>query len=96
MSCKQGTASRSQGKKADGSRVDMRSPEFFGYGPEIKSRSQDREADDSRDDTISPEFFRYGLEIISRSSTDREFDDAANDTEVRNFEIQAGDHKQNC
>ena len=57
MSCKQGTASRSQGKKADGSRDDMRSPEFFGYGPEIMSRSQDRESDESTDDTRSPAFF---------------------------------------
>ena len=49
--------SRSQGKKADGSGVDMRSPEFFGYGPEIMSRSQDRESDESADDTRSPESF---------------------------------------
>ena len=49
--------SRSQGKKADGSRDDMRSPELFGYGPEIMSRSQDRESDESTDDTRSPAFF---------------------------------------
>jgi len=49
--------SRSQGKKADDSGVDMRSPEFFGYGPEIMSRSQDRESDESADDTRSPGFF---------------------------------------
>ena len=34
------------------------------------------------------------LKIASRSSTDRESDDSGNDTEVQNFEIQAGDHKQ--
>jgi len=34
------------------------------------------------------------LKIASRSSTDREFDDSGNDTEVQNFEIQARDHKQ--
>ena len=57
------------------------------------SRSQDK-SDESIDDTRSPEIFWCKLKIASRSSTNREFDDAANDTEVRNFEIQAGDHKQ--
>ena len=57
MSCKQGTASKSQGREADGSGDDMRSPEFFRYGLEIISRSQDKQSDEYTDDTRSPEFF---------------------------------------
>ena len=52
-----GNCEQESRQEADGSGVDMRSPEFFGYGPGIMSRSQDRESDESADDTRSPEFF---------------------------------------
>jgi len=79
-----GNCEQESRQEADGSGDDMRSLEFFGYGPEIVSRSQDREADDSGDDTISPEFFRYGLEIISRSR-DKQSDESTDDTRSPEF-----------